>query len=212
MSPDRPQQSPQSAVASRRGQLFIVSAPSGAGKSTLCKAVRERLPDLHYSISYTTRAMRSDEVDGVHYHFISQADFREGIRQNRWAEWATVHDNLYGTAMADLNRTMAAGGDILLDIDVQGARQLVERFPDCVTVFILPPSIEILKQRLADRATDLKETIALRLQNAEKEIAAKDDYQHIIINEDLDKAVNELEEIIRQNRESRVQRYPDDKE
>ena len=189
-------------MASKRGQLFIVSAPSGAGKSTLCKAVRGRLPDLHYSISYTTRAMRPDEVDGVHYHFISTDEFREGIRQNRWAEWATVHDNLYGTAMADLNRILAAGGDILLDIDVQGARQLVERFPDCVTVFILPPSMEILEQRLADRATDLKETISLRLKNAEKEIAAKDDYQHIIVNEDLDKAVNALEEIIRRNRNS----------
>jgi guanylate kinase len=203
MSPGQlSQQPPQPTAAGKPGQLFIVSAPSGAGKSTLCQAVRERLTDLHYSISYTTRAMRPNEVQGVHYHFISENEFREGIRQNRWAEWAPVHDHLYGTAIADLNRIMAAGGDILLDIDVQGARQLVERYPDCVTIFILPPSMEILEQRLADRATDLNETIALRLKNAEKEIAAKDGYQHIIINEDLDKAVDELEKIIRLNRNS----------
>ena len=193
---------PQLTAASKPGHLFIVSAPSGAGKSTLCQAVRERVTGLHYSISYTTRAMRPGEVQGVHYHFISENEFREGIRLNRWAEWASVHEHLYGTAAADLNRIMAAGGDILLDIDVQGARQLVERYPDSVTIFILPPSMEILKQRLAGRATDLNETIALRLKNAEKEIAAKDEYQHIIINEDLDKAVDELEKIIRRNRNS----------
>ena len=201
MSPGHPsQQNPGPAAASKRGQLFIVSAPSGAGKSTLCNAVRDRLTDLKYSVSYTTRPIRSDEVDGVHYHFISENEFRRGIQQNRWAEWAAVHDNLYGTAMADLNRIMADGGDILLDIDVQGARQLAERFPDCITVFIMPPSMETLKQRLADRATDLKETIALRLKNAEKEIAAKDEYQHIIINDDLARAIKELEEIVRRYR------------
>ena len=201
MSTGHPSQhNPGTAAASKRGQLFIVSAPSGAGKSTLCNAVRERLTNLHYSVSYTTRPIRSDEVDGVHYHFISENEFREGIQQNRWAEWAAVHDNLYGTSIADLNRIMADGGDILLDIDVQGARQLVERFPDCITVFILPPSMKILKQRLADRATDLKETITLRLKNAEKEIAAKDEYRHIIINDDLDKSIKELEKIIRRYR------------
>ena len=201
MSAGHPSQhNPGPAAASTRGQLFIVSAPSGAGKSTLCNAVRERLTDLHYSISYTTRPIRAKEVDGVHYYFISESEFREGIQQDRWAEWAAVHDNLYGTALADLKQIMADGGDILLDIDVQGARQLVQRFPDSVTVFVLPPSMEILKQRLADRATDLKETIALRLKNAEKEIAAKDEYQHIIINDDLDRAIEELEDIIRRSR------------
>jgi guanylate kinase len=204
MPPGHPSQQPsQPAVASKPGQLFIVSAPSGAGKSTLCQAVRERLSDLHYSISYTTRAMRADEVNGVHYHFISGSAFREGIRQNRWAEWARVHDHLYGTASADLDRIMTDGGDVLLDIDVQGARQLVEHYPDCVTIFILPPSMDILKQRLADRATDLQETIALRLKNAEKEIAAKEEYQHLIINDNLDRAVNELEKIILRHRKER---------
>lgn len=201
MSPGHPSRQPSRPVAaSKPGQLFIVSAPSGAGKSTLCQAVRGRLADLHYSISYTTRQMRATEVDGVHYHFISDKAFREGIRQNRWAEWAQVHDHLYGTASADLDHIMAGGGDILLDIDVQGARQLVERYPDCITIFILPPSMDILKQRLAQRATDLQETIALRLKNAEKEIAAREEYQYQIVNDELDRAVDELETIILRHR------------
>jgi guanylate kinase len=197
------QQPPRPAAANKPGHLFIVSAPSGAGKSTLCQAVRERLEDLHYSVSYTTRAMRANEVDGVHYHFISDKEFRDGIRQNRWAEWARVHDHLYGTAKADLDRIMAGGGDVLLDIDVQGARQLVERYPDCATIFILPPSLDILKQRLAERATDPQQTIALRLKNAEKEMAAKEAYQHIIVNANLDRAVDELAEIILRHRKER---------
>jgi guanylate kinase len=204
MSPRDPsQQIPEPAAASRRGQLFIVSAPSGAGKSTLCQSLRERLTDLRYSVSYTTRPIREGEVDGVHYHFISEAEFRSGIREDRWAEWANVHNNLYGTASADLKRILDDGGDILLDIDVQGARQLVDHFHDSVTIFILPPSMEILKQRLAARATDHEETIALRLQNAETEIAAKDEYRHIIVNDDVDEALAELLAIIQRHREGR---------
>ena len=128
MSPRHPsQQIPEPAAAGRRGQLFIVSAPSGAGKSTLCQSLRGRLTDLHYSVSYTTRPIREGEVDGVHYHFISETEFRSGIKESRWAEWATVHNNLYGTASADLNRILDAGGDILLDIDVQVTSNLPDQ-------------------------------------------------------------------------------------
>lgn len=197
MSPSDPsQQIREPAAASRRGHLFIVSAPSGAGKSTLCQSVRERLADLRYSISYTTRAIRKNEVDGVHYHFISEAEFRDGIDHGRWAEWAAVHDNLYGTAAMDLNRVLDGGGDILLDLDVQGARQLIARYPQSVTIFILPPSLEILEERLAARGTDSKESIDLRMRNAAIEIATKDEYHHLIINDDVEKAAAELEEII----------------
>ena len=183
-------------AANKLGRLFIVSAPSGAGKTTLCQAVRKRMPDLHYSISYTTRPRRDDELDGVHYRFISESEFRKGIQRGRWAEWASVHGNLYGTDAADLNRILEAGGDILLDIDVQGARQLIRRYPHSVTIFILPPSFEILEQRLAARATDNEAAVALRLQNAKAEIAAKDEYGHVLVNDDLDGAVAELEAVI----------------
>lgn len=203
MSPsDPPQQNREPDAASRRGHLFIVSAPSGAGKSTLCQSVREQLTDLHYSISYTTRKMRPNEMDGVHYHFISETEFRDGIDNGRWAEWATVHNNFYGTAVLDLNHILDGGGDILLDIDVQGARQLIARYPRSVTIFILPPSLEILEKRLEDRGTDLKDAMDLRMKNAAIEIAAKDEYHHIIVNDDLDRAIAELEEIIRGYRES----------
>lgn len=186
--------------------MFIVSAPSGAGKSSLCQAVRARMRDLRYSISYTTRRPRAQEVDGVHYHFVTEAEFRAGIEQGRWAEWAEVHDNLYGTAAADLNGILAAGEDVLLDIDVQGARQLVARYPESITIFIMPPSPAVLERRLAARGTDSREAIALRLANAEAEIAARGDYRHIVVNDDLDTAAAELEAIIRCCRQARKQK------
>ena len=121
------------------GHLFIVSAPSGAGKSTLCGAVRRYLTDLHYSVSYTTRIARQGEQEGIDYHFISHAEFQRGIQEKRWAEWAEVHGNYYGSSSRWIERTLKSGGDILMDIDLQGARQMVSRFPEAVTVFIMPP-------------------------------------------------------------------------
>ena len=197
MSPSDPsQQIREPAAASRRGHLFIVSAPSGAGKTSLCDFVRERFVDLHYSVSYTTREIRENEVDGTHYHFISRAEFEKGIEQARWAEWATVHDHLYGTCASDLNHILDKGGDILLDIDVQGARQLIERYPGSVTIFIVPPSLEVLEERLTGRGTEPEDSIALRMRNAEIEMAAKDEYHHIIVNDDFDQAAAELEAVI----------------
>ena len=188
--------------------MFIVSAPSGAGKSSLCQAVRSRMSDLRYSVSYTTRPARAGESDGVDYHFISREEFRAGIERGRWAEWAEVHDNLYGTAAADLNRILDAGEDTLLDVDVQGARQLLARYPDSVTIFVLPPSLAVLEQRLADRGTDSGRDIELRLQNAKAEIAAQKEYRHIIVNDDLKTAVEELEAIIRRCRKARKKQLP----
>ena len=181
-----------SSGAKKPGVLFIISAPSGAGKSTLCRAVLNRFSDLVYSVSYTTRALRGGEQDGVDYHFISKDEFEEGITQGRWAEWAEVHDHYYGTCADFLYGELNAGRDILLDIDIQGTGKILQRYPDGVTVFIMPPSLETLKSRLQSRGTDSPAVIAVRLKNAREEIAQKDVYRHIITNDRLMDAVAEL--------------------
>jgi guanylate kinase len=172
--------------------LFILSAPSGAGKSTLGAALRRRYPQLGYSVSYTTRPPREGEQNGVHYHFISPVEFEAGIETGRWAEWARVHGNYYGTPAAALERYLAQGISVLMDIDVQGADQIVKRFPDAVTIFIMPPSLEALRQRLEGRGSDSPEVIATRLRNAEAEMAARQRYRHVILNDDLRQASAEL--------------------
>jgi guanylate kinase len=173
-------------------RLFILSAPSGAGKSTLGAALRRRYPQLGYSVSYTTRPPRDGETDGVDYHFIDTAAFEAGIEKARWAEWARVHGNYYGTSAEILSTYLDQGVSVLLDIDVQGADQIVARFPDAVTIFIMPPSLEVLRRRLEGRGTDTPAVIATRLRNAEAEMAARLRYRHIIVNDDLRQASAEL--------------------
>jgi guanylate kinase len=193
----------------KSGLLFIVSAPSGAGKSTLCRTVLDHFPDLLYSISYTTRKPRNDEQDGVDYHFISQKDFEAGIAENRWAEWALVHGNYYGTSAEFLDQGLSAGRDILLDIDVQGTRQILHRHPDGVTIFIMPPSLEVLRRRLESRRSDSADVIMVRLDNAEKEMAQRDLYLHVVVNDRLADAVAKLVGIFekyRVNRDAQAQR------
>ena len=180
----------------RRGTLFVLSAPSGAGKTTLRRAVLARFPDIAYSVSTTTRAPRPGEVDGRDYVFIPPAEFEAGMREGRWAEWAQVHGNYYGTSARTLREAAAAGTDVLLDIDVQGARQIARRFPECVTVFIMPPSFEVLAQRLTARGTDSPESVALRLQNARQEMEERHWYRHVVVNDELAAAVEELCAII----------------
>jgi len=187
-------------VSKNPGHLFIISAPSGAGKSTLCRAMRDHFPDLLYSISYTTRSPRKGERNGVDYHFILPDDFEKGISRHQWAEWAEVHGNYYGTSAEFLDNELSAGRDILLEIDVQGTRQILQRYPDGITIFILPPSLEILKQRLQVRGTDSPEVIAVRLANAQKEMAQKDVYRHIVINDRLQEALEELTTIFEKYR------------
>ena len=174
------------------GRLFVVSAPSGAGKTTLCNAVRQRFPMLQYSVSTTTRAPRIGERDGVDYHFISTAAFEEGIRNGVWAEWASVHGNYYGTSAAVIDEAIRNGRHILLDIDVQGAAQIVARFPDSVTIFIMPPSMAVLKQRLGGRGTDDPAEVARRLAAAQNEIDQRGRYRHVVVNDTLAAAVAEL--------------------
>jgi guanylate kinase len=179
-----------------RGNLFIVSAPSGAGKTTLCQAVRERIPDLAYSVSYTTRLPREGEKNGGDYYFISRAEFEEGIKNDKWLEWALVHDHFYGTSKDQVEYHLAHGSDILLDIDVNGAFQILAKHPESITIFIMPPSLDALRNRLESRGTDAPETIARRLDNAVDEITRKDLYRHIIVNDVLPEAVEQIISII----------------
>ena len=186
------QRQPPAGGNHRPGRLFVLSAPSGAGKSTLCHALRTRYPDLKYSISTTTRRPRPQERQGVDYHFISTDEFERGIQAGRWAEWAEVHGNYYGTSADFLDRELAAGNDILMDIDVQGTMQILKRYPDCITIFIMPPSLESLRKRLHQRGTENERAVGKRMKTAEKEIAQKDRYRHVVVNDELSAAIDEL--------------------
>ncbi|MBW2368259.1 MAG: guanylate kinase [Deltaproteobacteria bacterium] len=178
------------------GRMFIISAPSGAGKSTLRRAILKRFPNLRYSISFTTRPPRTGERNGVDYHFINHDAFLEKRRRNQWVEWAEVHGNYYGSSAPFLDRAIASGQDIFLDIDVQGTAQILKRYPNTVTIFIMPPSISVLKQRLEKRGTDNPAEIEKRLVNAEQEMDRKDLYDHIIVNDDLTQAIETLAQVV----------------
>ena len=195
-----PEQIKHEKGAGKSGSLFILSAPSGAGKTTLCRAVRRRFSDLRYSISYSTRKPRQGERNGHDYHFIGKDEFEKGIADHQWAEWAVVHGCYYGTSAEFIDRELAAGHDTILDIDVQGTHQIIERYPDAVTIFVLPPSMEILRKRLKLRDTDSAEEIKRRLLEAEKEMAQKDLYRHVIVNDQLATALEALVSIIQRYR------------
>ena len=189
------------------GRLFILSAPSGAGKTTLRHAILDRFPEMIYSVSYTTRKPRPGEKNGKDYYFIKNEEFKKKIEKDKWAEWAKVHGNYYGTPAEFLDKGLALGFDILLEIDVQGAIMILERYPESITIFIMPPSLKILMKRLEERGADSREVIENRLLNAEKEIAQKNIYRHIIINDQLPKAIGELVSVIEQYCDH--QRLPD---
>lgn len=180
----------------KTGTLFILSAPSGTGKTTICNQVCQRVPHIVFSVSYTTRPPRPGERQGIDYYFVSKDEFERKIKEDKWAEWARVHDNYYGTSAEFLDSALARQQTVLLDIDVQGAAQIVKRYNGCVTVFIMPPSMEALQKRLESRQTDDPATIQKRMANAEKEIAQKDLYHHIIVNDDLQAAVDEMASLI----------------
>ena len=178
------------------GRLFILSAPSGAGKTTLCRALMKHFKDMLYSVSFTTREPRKDEISGIDYHFVSREDFAEKIKEGKWAEWAEVHGNYYGTSAGFLDEALSSGRDVLLDIDVEGTRQILKRYPDSVTVFIMPPDLGILRKRIESRGSESIEVIERRLKNAEMEMAQKDIYKHVIINDSLDEAVADIVSIV----------------
>jgi guanylate kinase len=178
------------------GTLFVISAPSGSGKSTLCRELLRKIPGIKLSVSYTTRKPRKGETNNIHYTFISQKRFKNMINSGEFAEWAMVHGNLYGTSMKRLKKLSKEGYDIILDIDVQGALQVKNSYKNAVYIFILPPSMRVLKQRLMNRKTESKEAITRRLDRAKDEILSYKEYDYVIINDKLEKAYRGLESII----------------
>ncbi|KTR06115.1 guanylate kinase [Aureimonas ureilytica] len=191
----------------RRGLMLVISSPSGAGKSTIARTLLDLDPKFSLSISVTTRKRRPSEIDGVHYHFITVEEFERLRSTDALLEWAEVHGNLYGTPRASAEKAMREGRDMLFDIDWQGARQLQEQAKtDIVSIFILPPSMEELAQRLTRRAEDSKETIAMRLKNACVEIERWRDYEYVVINDDLDRAFSAVLSIVSAERLRRDRR------
>jgi len=178
------------------GLLYIISAPSGTGKTTLLKRVMSYFPDIRFSVSYTTRPPRSDERDGKDYHFISPQQFQQMVEEGAFAEWAEVLGNRYGTALDSIRESRLQGVDLILDIDSQGARQIGEHFNGGVFIFIFPPSLEVLRQRLNDRKVDGQEVIQFRVAQARDEMKQAKWYDYIIVNERVEEAVEQLKSII----------------
>jgi guanylate kinase len=174
----------------------ILSAPSGGGKTTIARMLLARRSELGYSVSCTTRAPRPTEVPGRDYYFMSRAEFIAKREQGAFAESAEVHGNLYGTLRAEVERVMAGGQHVVMDIDVQGAVQFVRAFPQSVTIFILPPSAEVLLERLRARKTESPAQLAARLQSALQELQQVDEYEYVVVNDDLERAVSSVESII----------------
>jgi guanylate kinase len=179
-----------------RALLLVLSAPSGTGKTTLGRRLVERTPEAHFSISATTRRPRGREQDGVDYQFVGEAKFREMVQQNRFVEWAEVHGHFYGTPVEPVERALTTGGLVLFDIDVQGGEQIKARYPDAVTVLVLPPSYAELERRLRSRGTDADAVIERRLLAAQAEIRRARTYDYCIVNDDLDRAFADLEAIV----------------
>jgi guanylate kinase len=177
-----------------------VSAPSGAGKTTLCREVRGLRPDLAYSVSYTTRPPRMGEIDGADFHFVTEPQFHALRDRDEFAEWAVVHGNLYGTRASLLEAALAGGSDVLLDIDTQGAAQLRRRYPHAVLIFIMPPSMAELTQRLRERRSNANADIDRRLARAREEMRLWRQYDYLVVNRDLKEAVDQLTAIIQAER------------
>lgn len=178
------------------GRLFVIAAPSGAGKTSLVRAAMERDPNLSFSVSYTTRATRPGEVDGRDYHFVSPQEFERMVQEGAFLEHAEVFGHRYGTGHAATLAALAAGRGLVLDIDYQGARQVRERMPEVVDIFILPPSRATLEQRLRGRQTDSEAAIARRLTDSVNEISHWSEFRYVVVNEDFGRALDELSAIL----------------
>lgn len=181
----------------RKGKLFIISGPSGTGKGTICKELINIMPDVFVSVSMTTRNPRAGEVPDVSYHFVTKQEFEKTIDEEGFFEYANVHSNYYGTPKAPVMEQLAKGNDAILEIDVQGALQVKKVYPEAIMIFILPPSMEELKNRIVGRGTETEETINLRLKNAIGEISCVDKYDYVVINDQLDVAVDQVASIMK---------------
>lgn len=196
----------------RRGNIIVLSAPSGSGKSTLVKRLMALIPALAFSVSHTTRPPRRGEKEGCDYFFVSRARFRRMIARREFVEWATVFGNIYGTSWKELRRLQTAGKDVLLDIDVQGHRQVRKRLPEAVSVFVLPPSFQELARRLRKRHSDAPEVIARRLDAAGKELGHWTEYDYLVVNDHVPRAMRALRAVVeaarlrRRNQEARARK------
>jgi guanylate kinase len=180
----------------QEGQLFVITAPSGTGKNTIIEMVRKDLKGLGYSISHTTRAPRKGEIDGVHYYFVGKKKFEKMIQAQEFVEWAIVYNELYGTSISSVRSAQVSGKDVLLDLDIQGARQVKKRFPDSTSIFIVPPSLKTLRERLEKRSSHDGTDIDLRMTEALQEIRGCRDFDFLIVNDELREAVREVEAVI----------------
>jgi guanylate kinase len=183
-------------AAGRRGRLFVIAAPSGAGKTSLVRALMEREPSLRFSISYTTRPQRPTEQDGRDYFFVSPDEFERMTAGGEFLEHARVFDNRYGTARRQVEDSLAAGQDLILEIDWQGARQVRDALPECISVFILPPSLAELERRLRGRGTDTEEVIRRRLRDAASDMNHWREFDHVVVNDEFTRALAELQAIV----------------
>ena len=178
------------------GQLFVISGPSGAGKSTIIRRLRDRLSRVGYSVSHTTRSPRRDEIAGIAYHFVDRMTFEEMIRENQLVEWAEVYGDFYGTSFASLNSQLDKDLDVFLDVDIQGAMNIRKHFKKSVLVYICPPSLMVLEERLRSRATEDEQAFRDRFDMARKELSHCASYDYLVLNDDLAKAVEELAAIV----------------
>jgi guanylate kinase len=178
-------------------KVFVITGPSGVGKGTLIRSLRERVPELDLSVSATTRRPRPGETQGVDYHFLSDEEFARRVEAGEFVEWAEYSGRRYGTLRSDLDSRTAAGRPVVLEIEVQGARQVRDALPEAVQIFIVPPSEDALRARLVGRGTDDPEQVAARLRTAREELAARDEFQHQVCNDRLEDAVADLEAIVR---------------
>ncbi len=181
----------------KRGTLFVISSPSGGGKSTIISHLLDQEDNLYYSVSATTRKPRKGEKDGDDYHFITREEFEAKIKNNEFIEWAEVHNNLYGTLKSEIDKALEKGRNVILDIDVQGGESIKKIIPDSVLIFLMPPSIEVLENRLKKRGTESELSLKQRLKAAKHEIKYADKYDFQVINNKLEDTVNEVKTIIK---------------
>ncbi len=186
-------------MSQREPKLFVISGPSGAGKGTLVSRIREQHPALGLTVSATTREPREGEVDGESYYFLTDDEFARRVDADEFVEWAEVHGHRYGTLVSEVTSNLDAGRSLILEIDVQGAFQVKKRFPDAILIFIMPPSLEVLTDRLSSRGTETPESLSLRLANAKAEIELAPQYDDVVVNDDLDDATAELLQVIQQH-------------